>query len=85
MFWFMAGWGFFWSRTFYMGLIGSLAGGAASRSPAAAPFLHWSRFPAVRILPAGDSVLVRLYDLRYTDGEAPSFASVDLTVPGPPP
>jgi hypothetical protein len=82
---FLARSGLEWSRTVDKGPIRSQAVGAASRSPAAAPFLHWSRVPAVRILPAGDSVLVRLYDLRYTDGEAPSFASVDLTVPGPPP
>jgi inner membrane protein len=51
-----------------------------SATPAGRAFLHWSRLPAFRRLGGGDSMVVRAYDLRYTDGRAPSWASVDVPV-----
>ena len=45
---------------------------AALEHPDARAFLGWSRFPAAAVVPAG----VRLYDLRYADGESDSWASV---------
>ncbi len=39
-------------------------------------FLHWARFPAA--LDVGPE-LVRIYDLRYTDGSAPGWAAYDVS------
>jgi inner membrane protein len=58
-------------------------------------FLHWARFPAFRREPAGDSVVVRGYDLRYASGLDQSWAAVEVRLadrpadsdpppPGPP-
>jgi inner membrane protein len=46
---------------------------AALEQPEARAFLTWSRFPAAVVVPSGG---VRLYDLRYADGEADSWAAV---------
>jgi inner membrane protein len=48
---------------------------AVLTKPAARAFLGWSRFPAAVVTPGG----VRLYDLRYADGETDSWASVVIS------
>ncbi len=49
---------------------------AASRTREGRAFLGWARFPASVTLGADD--LVRIYDLRYSDGSEPSWASVTV-------
>ncbi|MHB1327765.1 MAG: metal-dependent hydrolase [Gemmatimonadales bacterium] len=49
---------------------------AASRTREGRAFLGWSRFTAS--VPLGGDDLVRLYDLRYSDGSEPSWASVTV-------
>ncbi|HRP08919.1 MAG TPA: metal-dependent hydrolase [Gemmatimonadales bacterium] len=45
-------------------------------------FLGWSRFPRFESWPAGDdSLLVRISDLRYSNGRSSSWAAVDILVP----
>lgn len=50
----------------------------ARRSRDGAAFAHWSRFPAVAPHAAQEQGL-RVYDLRYADGRAPSWAAFDLS------
>jgi inner membrane protein len=45
----------------------------ALQQPEARAFLRWSRFPAAVVVPGRG---VRLYDLRYSDAETDSWASV---------
>jgi hypothetical protein len=45
----------------------------ALQQPDARAFLRWSRFPAAVVVPGRG---VRLYDLRYSDAETDSWASV---------
>ena len=49
---------------------------AASRTREGRAFLGWARFPASVALGRDD--LVRIYDLRYSDGSEPSWASVTV-------
>lgn len=49
---------------------------AAARTREGRAFLSWSRFPAAVSLGADDQV--RIYDLRYSDGAEPSWASVTV-------
>ena len=44
-------------------------------------FLHWARFPAARDIGPG---IVRVYDLRYTDGSAAGWAAYDVSLTGSP-
>lgn len=44
-------------------------------------FLHWARFPAARDVGPG---IVRVYDLRYTDGSAAGWAAYDVSLTGSP-
>ena len=46
---------------------------SALKQPEARAFLRWSRFPAAVVVPGTG---VRLYDLRYSDAETDSWASV---------
>lgn len=45
------------------------------RSGSGRALLHWSRFPVVKTTDGGD---LRFFDLRYSDGTAPSWASLDV-------
>lgn len=57
--------------------VSSLEQSAAGRA-----LLRWSRYPAVRELEGGR---LRFFDLRYTDGRAPSWASLDVSPVEPTP
>jgi hypothetical protein len=52
------------------------AAAAARRSREGRAFLHWARFPAA--IETDSLNQVRLYDLRYSDGRSPSFATLDV-------
>jgi inner membrane protein len=56
----------------------------SARTPAARGFLHWARFPVARLERRGDGVVVRWFDLRYSDGTRGSFGSIEVSVPGTP-
>ena len=47
-------------------------------------FASWSRFPFAEVTTAGDSVVVRLDDVRYASPGRSSFASVSVVVARPP-
>jgi inner membrane protein len=53
----------------------------AARTREGAKFLVWSRFPRYTSERAGDSVRVRISDLRYADERGRGWASVVVTVP----
>ena len=53
----------------------------AARTHDGAAFLSWSRFPRFTSERAGDSVRVRMSDVRYTDANGEGWASVVVTVP----
>ncbi|MEZ4456795.1 MAG: hypothetical protein R2882_09635 [Gemmatimonadales bacterium] len=50
---------------------------ALGRDAAGRAFRHWARFPVVAAL-GGDRY--RVYDLRYSDGAAPGWAAVDVSL-----
>jgi inner membrane protein len=50
---------------------------AAIRTPAARKLLGWARFPRFTTTPAGDSIRVRITDVRYAEQD---WASVDVVV-----
>jgi inner membrane protein len=54
---------------------------AASLTPDGAKFLTWSRFPYFQTTEFGDSVRVRMSDVRYADEMGRGWASVTVTVP----
>jgi len=54
---------------------------AASRTRAGAAFLAWSRFPRFTTERAGDSLRVRMSDVRYADARGSGWASTVVTVP----
>ena len=58
---------------------------AALASPAGRRFMRWSRFPYAISGVDGDPGLVHIGDTRYTDGSAPTWASVRVRVAPPPP
>jgi inner membrane protein len=58
---------------------------AAARTPDGAAFLSWSRFPRFTSERVGDSLRVRISDLRYADARGRGWASVVVTVPAEPP
>jgi inner membrane protein len=45
-------------------------------------YLRWSRFPVLRAEPVGDSVRVRLSDVRYGTGRTAGWATIEVMVPG---
>jgi inner membrane protein len=53
----------------------------AARTHDGAAFLLWSRFPRFTSARAGDSIRVRMSDVRYTDANGEGWASVVVTVP----
>lgn len=53
----------------------------AAAEPEGERFLTWSRFPFLVVTPLGDSVRVRLDDMRYSTRRRASFAAVQLTFP----
>ena len=53
----------------------------AARTREGAKFLSWSRFPRYTSERAGDSLRVRISDLRYADERGRGWASVVVTVP----
>ena len=57
---------------------------AAARTRDGAAFLSWSRFPRFAAERAGDSIRVRMSDVRYADARGRGWASVVVTVPAPP-
>jgi inner membrane protein len=57
---------------------------AAIVSPAGRRFMRWSRFPYAISGVDGDPGLVHLGDTRYTDGPAPTWATVRVRVTPPP-
>jgi inner membrane protein len=74
-----------WNRMVSKGPVESAPVMAAMEDPAAAGFLHWSRLPVARVIRQSETdAVVRLFDLRYADGESRSWASIDLTVSGSP-
>lgn len=48
-----------------------------------ANFLAWSRFPVATTATVGDSLRVRLSDVRYGTGRSASWATVEVVVPAP--
>ncbi len=56
--------------------------GALELSAPGRALLRWSRYPAVREVEGGR---LRFFDLRYTDGRDPSWASLDVSPVGPTP
>ena len=54
---------------------------AAMRTHDGAAFLSWARFPRFITETVGDSIRVRMSDLRYTDDAGRGWASVVVTVP----
>ena len=54
---------------------------AAMRTRDGAAFLSWARFPRFITEEVGDSIRVRMSDLRYTDRAGRGWASVVVTVP----
>lgn len=54
---------------------------AAMRTHDGAAFLSWARFPRFITETVGDSIRVRMSDLRYTDRAGRGWASVVVTVP----
>lgn len=58
----------------------------AVRARAGGPsFLHWARFPVFVGHRAGDSLAVRVYDLRYAGRGGSSWAAFEVTTPAVPP
>ncbi|MEX2177501.1 MAG: metal-dependent hydrolase [Gemmatimonadaceae bacterium] len=54
---------------------------AARRSPEAAAFLKWSRFPFYRVEREGLRTLVRIADARYVGNSGLGWASVEVRLP----
>ena len=52
----------------------------ALATPAGRQFASWARFPFAEVTAAGDSVVVRLDDMRYARPGQRSFASTSITV-----
>ena len=59
----------------------SVAAAAISKSRSGRAFLHWARFPVFREERRGDSVVIRVHDLRYVDDRGESWAAVEATMP----
>lgn len=57
---------------------------AAARTEDGRKFLVWARFPRFESRPDGDSIRVRLSDVRYADERGRSWAAVEVTVAGQP-
>ena len=55
------------------------AAAALERTAAGRALVRWSRFPVVRAREGGS---LRFFDLRYTDGTGPSWASLDVSPNG---
>lgn len=53
---------------------------AAAATEPGREFLSWSRFPRYQVTPIGDSLRVRLSDMRYGTGREASFAVVEVMV-----
>lgn len=53
---------------------------AAARTEAGRAFLSWARFPRFEAFPHGDSLRVRISDMRYGTGREASFAVVEVSV-----
>jgi inner membrane protein len=71
-----------WHTEVDKGPVGDPAVAAALADPAARPFLHWARWPAVRIVGTETEPIVRLFDVRYADGGTRSWASIDINPGG---
>lgn len=56
----------------------------AAHTPEGAAFLSWSRFPRFTAEPGGDTLLVRISDMRYADVRGRGWASVVVRIPSPP-
>ena len=54
---------------------------AAMRTADGAAFLSWARFPRFITETVGDSIRVRISDLRYSDDRGRGWASVEVMVP----
>jgi inner membrane protein len=54
---------------------------AAKQTREGAAFLSWARFPRFITEPVGDSIRVRISDLRYTDRSGRGWATVVVMVP----
>jgi len=54
---------------------------AAARTRDGAAFLSWSRFPRFTTERMGDSIRVRMSDVRYTDARGRGWAAVTVSVP----
>lgn len=54
---------------------------AVMASRAGRAFLHWARFPAYTHRVVGDSVRVRVRDLRYAGPDTESWAAFEVTIP----
>jgi inner membrane protein len=54
------------------------AAAAVAATRAGKGFLHWARFPVYQTAPAGDSLVVRVYDLRYATAVGRSWAAVEV-------
>jgi inner membrane protein len=57
------------------------AAAAVAAAPGGLPFLRWARFPAWTLEPQGDSVRIRVRDLRYAPAEGESWAAYEVVVP----
>ena len=57
---------------------------AAALTPDGAAFLSWSRFPRFAAEPGGDTLRVRISDMRYADVRGRGWASVVVRIPSPP-
>ena len=57
---------------------------AAAHTPDGAAFLAWSRFPRFAAEPGGDTLLIRISDMRYADVRGRGWASVVVRVPSAP-
>lgn len=53
---------------------------AAAATEPGRKFLSWSRFPRFQVTPVGDSLRVRISDMRYGTGREASFAVVEIVV-----
>ena len=54
---------------------------AAMRTPDGVAFLSWARFPRFITEAVGDSIRVRMSDIRYADRAGRGWASVEVMVP----
>ncbi len=63
---------------------GTPVAAAAARTAEGGKFLSWSRFPRFVAQSSGDSVSVRISDMRYEDARGRGWASVVVTLPRAP-